>query len=223
MESLSPLIKRIKKQKYERLLKFLPRKGSIRFLLLISMIVFIIWTIPSFTSKPLLNTIASADDQHFSETQKNENSSLLLQKIVTALITDTSFLLYSPVKINLQEDSFLVWTTIDTQLQRYISKQFPLYKPLYGAFVPMDPSNGRILSLVSYVKDSLANPEKNLCVTATFPAASIYKTITAAAAIEALGYNSECIVEHRGRNHTLYHSQLKENLDYIIAVSYTHL
>lgn len=223
MNSLSPMIKRIKSQKQGKILKFLPRKGRIRFFLVIATLIFIIWTIPSFTSKTLLNTTVSADNSNFSDVPFEKDTTLFLQEIVTTIIRDTTLLFTSPIRINKEEDSFLVWTTIDTQLQKYISKQFLIYQPLYGAFVAMDPSTGRILSLVSYVKDSLSKPEKNLCLTAFFPAASVYKTITAAAAIEYLNYNADCYVEHRGKNHTLYHSQLKEKLDYIIELSMSEI
>jgi cell division protein FtsI/penicillin-binding protein 2 len=55
-----------------------------------------------------------------------------------------------------------------------------------------------------------SNPQKNPCVDNTFPAASIFKIITAAAAIEKASLKADTMLHFNGRKHTLYKSQLKE-------------
>ena len=54
------------------------------------------------------------------------------------------------------------------------------------------------------------NPTKNPCLSNEFPAASIFKIVTAAAAIEKCGFNSETVLTYNGDKYTLYRSQLKE-------------
>jgi len=77
------------------------------------------------------------------------------------------------------------------------------YKPDYGAFVAMDATTGKILSLISYAEDDKFVPQ-NLALKATFPSASVFKVVTAAAAISERKMNSGSIVSFNGRAHTLY-------------------
>jgi len=60
--------------------------------------------------------------------------------------------------------------------------------------------------MVSFDKQ---NPTRNTCVGDQFPAASIFKIITAAAAIDTHGLNSNSIITYSGQKHTLYRGQLK--------------
>jgi cell division protein FtsI/penicillin-binding protein 2 len=70
----------------------------------------------------------------------------------------------------------------------------------------MNPLNGRILSMVSFDKtDPSGNPNIN-----QFPAASIFKIVTAAAAVEKCGFNRNTELLYNGKKHTLYKSQLKK-------------
>lgn len=86
------------------------------------------------------------------------------------------------------------------------------YKPLYGAIVALHPGTGRVLSLISWTHDSMPSLGNNLYCRSIFPAASIFKTVTAAAAIEQAGFTSETTIPHAGRNHTLYKYQLEKEL-----------
>ena len=71
----------------------------------------------------------------------------------------------------------------------------------------MDPADGRILAMVGYDK---TDPLNNPCVDSSFPAASIFKIVTAAAAIEKCRLDPDSKMHFNGRKHTLYKSQLKE-------------
>jgi penicillin-binding protein A len=72
--------------------------------------------------------------------------------------------------------------TVDAGLQTTMEKFFRKYRVPYGVFVAMDPNTGKILAMVEY---SAENPKAEaLSLRATYPAASIFKLITAAAAIE---------------------------------------
>jgi cell division protein FtsI/penicillin-binding protein 2 len=72
--------------------------------------------------------------------------------------------------------------TIDAALQTTMENFFKKYRVPYGVFVAMDPNTGKVLALVEY---SAQNPKaEGLALRSTYPAASIFKLITAAAAIE---------------------------------------
>lgn len=92
--------------------------------------------------------------------------------------------------------------TFDSKLQDEMKNLFSTYRPDYGAFVALDATTGRVLSLVSY---SHLHPNgENLALKATFPAASVFKVVTAAAAIEGHKFTSDTIIPFNGSNHTLY-------------------
>jgi peptidoglycan glycosyltransferase len=112
----------------------------------------------------------------------------------------------------LKGDSVAVCYSLDTALQKFINRLLKQYRPRYGAAVVMDPQSGRVLAMVSYRHDSVPDIGERLFLRNVFPAASIYKTITAAAAIETGGYTAETIVPVAGRNHTLYRFQIKKEI-----------
>lgn len=105
----------------------------------------------------------------------------------------------------------LVQYSFDPRLQEQMRKLFHLHGPDHGALVVMDASTGRVLSMVSY---SRRNPNAgNLALRATFPSASVFKVVTAAAAISERNFSPETPVAFNGRNHTLYRSNiLKTNV-----------
>ena len=72
--------------------------------------------------------------------------------------------------------------TIDAALQTTMENFFKKYRVPYGVFVAMDPNTGKVLALVEY---SAQNPKaEGLALRLSYPAASIFKLVTAAAAIE---------------------------------------
>jgi len=109
-------------------------------------------------------------------------------------------------------DSIIAWFSLDTALQNFIRRIMKQYRPRYGAAVVMDPESGRVLALVSYRHDSMPDIGSDLFLRSIFPAASIYKTVTAAAAVENAHYTAQTMVPVTGRNHTLYRFQLKREI-----------
>jgi penicillin-binding protein A len=57
----------------------------------------------------------------------------------------------------------------------------------------------------AYDKDDL---EENLALKATFPSASVFKVVTAAAAIEKKQFSASTVIPFDGRNHTLYRNNV---------------
>lgn len=97
---------------------------------------------------------------------------------------------------------------LDESSQSLMQKLMNSYKPDYGAFVAMDASTGRVLSIVSYSREH--TELENLALRATFPAASIFKVVTASAAIDLKKAEPETIVPFNGANHTLYKRNVEE-------------
>ncbi len=93
--------------------------------------------------------------------------------------------------------------TLVPEVQEAMEKLFELYRPDYGAFVALDPETGRVLSLVSYIRDE-SSKLGNLALRGTFPAASIFKVVTATAALDSGKLNPESVIAFNGGDHTLY-------------------
>ncbi|MEN6490060.1 MAG: penicillin-binding transpeptidase domain-containing protein [Smithella sp.] len=115
---------------------------------------------------------------------------------------------------------YRVETSIDPRLQESLLAKVKemMAKERYTSrcvgIVVMSADTGRVLSMVSFDKQ---NPTHNTCVNDQFPAASIFKIITAAAAIDTHGLNSNSLISYNGQKHTLYRGQLKETIK-----RYTH-
>ena len=101
-------------------------------------------------------------------------------------------------------------TTIDTKLQRYIQGILKRSRTLQSAVVVLDASDGRVIAMVN--RDANGN-RSNLSLQADYPAASLFKIISAAAALDNSGYTPDTPLYFRGRRHTLYKSQLKQIKD----------
>jgi peptidoglycan glycosyltransferase len=128
---------------------------------------------------------------------------------VQALLNNVSF-------VNIEEKSFdfgsnghqfRVDTSLDIELQHYLLSKLNPSTARYIGIVAMDPATGRILSMVSFDKTNASN---NPCLDSRFPAASIFKIITASAVIEKYGFGPNHIFTFNGMKHTLYRSQLKD-------------
>ncbi len=101
-----------------------------------------------------------------------------------------------------------VESSVDSGFQDYIAGLLETSNTLKAAVVVMRPDDGRILAMVSY--DSEKKKGESLCLKADYPAASLFKIISAAAALEFADYSPEKTVSFVGRKHTLYKSQLKQ-------------
>lgn len=101
-------------------------------------------------------------------------------------------------------------TSIDSGLQHFLINNLNRSNARAIAIVAIDPATGRILAMVSHAKE---NPGHNTCVGSQFPAASIFKIVTAAAAIDRHGFSAKTPMRYNGGKHTLYRSQLKKTVN----------
>lgn len=130
---------------------------------------------------------------------------------------DIPDLLDSQMFVNLEHPSFdiahakgtyHVKTTLDSDLQRYLLDNFNRSYARYIAVVVMAPETGRILAMAGYDRENARN---NPCLDSHFPAASIFKIITAAAAVEKRGFRPDSAIAFPGRKYTLYKFQLEKH------------
>lgn len=128
---------------------------------------------------------------------------------VRALVDPHAFLnrRQSQFDIISQGRTYHLKTTLDPALQTLLLDRLDRKHARYIGIVAMNPFTGQVRAMVSYdEKDA----QHNTCIGATFPSASIFKIITAAAAIEKLGLNAYSRLKYNGRKHTLYKFQLKD-------------
>lgn len=113
-----------------------------------------------------------------------------------------------PVDIRLRNGSTVsAQLTINHKLQSHIEMLFNRYRPDYAAFVAMDAETGQILAIADYSKKG---HEGNLAIRSSFPAASVFKVVTSAAAIEDGGLAPHSRIPFNGSATSLY----KRNLDF---------
>ena len=101
---------------------------------------------------------------------------------------------------------YKVKTTLDPRLQTLLAQGLDKANSRYIGIVLMEPDTGRLKAVVGYDRDDPAN---NPCFSTLFPAASLFKIVTAAAAIQEKGFAPQTPLSYNGRKYTLYKSQLE--------------
>lgn len=223
----SPMLERIARKGNRRIPFFeIPKKGRIRIVLAVSFVILCIKLIPDLVQNVKLPSIHFGHRKSTAQkpqVKKNEPQALRkhvrLADIPSHLSKNAKALSSTHLLPLSGKDSVEVYTSIDTSLKKHLDKLMVQYHPLYGAVIVIESSTGRILSLISYTNDSMPDLGTNLCLMSYFPAASTFKTITAAAAIELEHFTADCQLEHRGRTSTLYRSQIEEELDQSVNIT----
>jgi cell division protein FtsI/penicillin-binding protein 2 len=103
-----------------------------------------------------------------------------------------------------------VETTLDTELQNFLLRKIDREHSRHVGIVVMEPATGRVLAMASFDK---TDPAGNPCLRSHFPAASIFKIVTAASAVDQCGYTAESPLQFNGNKHTLYKRQLVNAVD----------
>ncbi|MCQ2062946.1 MAG: penicillin-binding protein [Fibrobacter sp.] len=101
--------------------------------------------------------------------------------------------------IKKQKNVFLA-EKIDNMLRRF--------KPMHSAVLVVDPHNNEIIAW-GETKDYKVQNVPDFFARNTFPAASLAKTITIAAAMESNRYSLNTPIPMKGAHHTLYKNQLR--------------
>lgn len=130
-------------------------------------------------------------------------------------ISDVNALLAGTTLSNRQEgrfeitrngQRFLVNTTLSQDLQKTLTDKLNPHHALYIGIVAMTPGDGRVVGLAGFDR---TNAGADPSLEGSFPAASIFKIVTTAAAIDMGGLTADSMLAFNGQKHTLYRSQLK--------------
>jgi cell division protein FtsI/penicillin-binding protein 2 len=94
-------------------------------------------------------------------------------------------------------DGYTVYYAINPELQDKVRKVMQEYKVPYGVFVAVEPKTGRILAMASH-SESDASWEEQAAYN-LYPMASLFKIVTAAAALEQRKVTPQTVMPFRGR------------------------
>ncbi|MEA1968860.1 MAG: penicillin-binding transpeptidase domain-containing protein [Thermodesulfobacteriota bacterium] len=160
--------------------------------------------------------LAEKDKKKF--TKKDLQTLLLTQKLVNCEKKN--------ITLKFKDTMVEIETSLNMQLQHFILKKLERLKTLTRGkphsigIIAMAPGTGEILAMTGF---NLSDPEMNPCAAGDYPAASIFKIITASAAVETCGYTLQTPLYFNGGKYTLYKRQLKEKRNrYTRKVSFAH-
>jgi hypothetical protein len=120
---------------------------------------------------------------------------------------DLGHLMDKSVTLPTQGQALQVQTHLAPDLQALLIDAMDRKNSRFIGIVVMEADTGKIRALAGFDK---SDPRANPCLQSTFPAASLFKIVTAAAAVDHYGYTSNTPISYNGYKHTLYKSQLKE-------------
>jgi len=121
--------------------------------------------------------------------------------------------------LHFTQHSIVLHYSIDTTILRYGRRLLHRYHPKYGAVAFVESSTGRVLGLINYSHEKEPFLGHDLYVRSYFPAASVFKTVTATGVLEKGGFTVQSKCRTVGKNHTLYTYQLEKELDHYRTVS----
>lgn len=237
MNKRSLMLRRIRRG-YSKGLGKIPRKGRIRVILALGIIAVAVLVLKnrggrsggdsldtpppsdSATGKHAAAPSAETDDKTVLRAPRSVGKAEMKHEDVVELLRRF------PPRLSRTRDTLefskhpvVIHYALDTALQALGRKLFKRYHPKYAAAVAITPADGRVVGLMSYTRDDVRELEGNLACRTLFPAASIFKTVTAAAAVERGGLAPDTPLKHVGRNHTLYNFQLEKDLENFTEIS----
>lgn len=102
-------------------------------------------------------------------------------------------------------NDLFITTTLDSELQNWAVKTASKVKAYLTALVVLEPTTGNVLAMAGYKK---GYAKENLTLQSSFPAASIFKIVTAAAVLETSEMTPGSTLAYSGQRHTLYRKYL---------------
>ena len=138
-----------------------------------------------------------------------EANGLIAKSDVHVLLGDCQItdLAAQPAAVDFDGRVYNVSVSLDPELQHYLLKRMDRRNSRYIGIVAMNAETGRLLAMAGYNR---IDPDRNPCLMADHPAASLFKIVTAAAAVEEKGYTAGTRFKFNGFKHTLYKRQLTE-------------
>jgi cell division protein FtsI/penicillin-binding protein 2 len=101
--------------------------------------------------------------------------------------------------------------TFNQQVHGEMAKVYLQYQPDYACFVALDVETGAILNLTSFIKAD--EDWDNLVMRSDYPAASVFKMVTAAAGLDTGKVSQSTIIPFNGKSTTLYKNQVLRHKD----------
>jgi cell division protein FtsI/penicillin-binding protein 2 len=143
---------------------------------------------------------------------KGPQENLISKKDVGTILKQLDFqeLKNSHSAGTIKAENFYLETSLDSNLQHYLEERMDRKNSRFIGIVVMQSDTGRILAMVGFDK---TKSDVNPCLRNSFPAASIFKIVTAAAAVDHCGYEANTVLHFNGYKHTLYRNQLKERIN----------
>lgn len=172
-------------------------------------------------AKEVNNSTKNDDDVYASESERDRNTltdsiqqTATVKKFSRAEIAENlnfpAGLNDYPDKVHFHTDNFdgimNIEYTLNKPLQNQINEWLLRYNSDFSAVAVIDVETGKIKAISSHVADG--TPHHNLAVNAYYPGASVFKIVTAAAAIDEGLLNPNSIIPFNGRSTTLYKNQV---------------
>ncbi len=132
----------------------------------------------------------------------------LTRQDVSRLLSTHWWELQDSNRLKITDDSqrmFNIITTLDTEFQRDVQELLDRSRTVAASVVVLNPENGRLLVVSDHGVESGQGP----LATRAFPAASLFKIVTAAAALEEGVLSADSKLAYNGAKHTLYRNNLR--------------
>ena len=105
---------------------------------------------------------------------------------------------YSGQVAGISQRNEFVFYSLNPELQKFAQEVVDKVKTAHVAIVAMEPTSGRVLAIAEK-----SNSIRNLSLHSGFPAASLFKLVTAAAALEKASLDPDALIRFRGGTYAL--------------------
>ncbi len=179
------------------------------FLLLLAILVFGMIAGLGGTAGRLVTFFSKPSSYDYPDAAQNIKETFLTKKEIQGILDTRNLanLENKGLSVTSEGRTYHVDTTLQMPLQKYLLKIMDHSNAIYIGIVVMEPTTGRVLAMAGFDKE---DQSRNSCIDNKFPAASIFKIVTAAAGIEKCGFSASSTFTFNGGKYTLYKYQLKD-------------
>lgn len=104
--------------------------------------------------------------------------------------------------------------TIRPDLQAYLDDIYERYGPDYAAFFAMNADTGAVIAYADFFRHAEDDIHGHLALHALFPAASVFKMITAAAVLDMGVVQPDTVLPYNGKSTSLYKKQVLNHTEH---------
>ncbi|MFZ5568931.1 MAG: penicillin-binding transpeptidase domain-containing protein [Thermodesulfobacteriota bacterium] len=183
----------------------------------IIVIVFLVgYNFPVGLSRTAFQQLVSYGEEQataaISEISEVEKPKLMRKNEVRSILDQGNFCNLRNDSLDVQLDGrcYKVETSLDLPLQTFLLDKMNRNHTRYIGIVAIEPTTGRVLAMTGFDR---TRKDGNPCIEAAYPAASVFKIVTAAAGIEKCGFQPSSKFALNGGKYTLYRSQLKDQVN----------